>query len=152
MDQKEQELRAELRELQAKLQDPAIFSAPEYPKLAKRQSKLEELVSLFDQFAKAKKAQAEAADLTQDKDPEIAAMAEDELTKATNDRVALEDKLSELLTPKDPNDERDAIIEIRAAAGGDVGGAQPGGTRPGRPHPAACALGDAPPEAEAAAA
>lgn len=119
MDQKEQELRAELAELQSKLQDPAIFSDPSYPKLAKRQSKLEALVDLFDKFKQVKQAQAEAADMVQDKDPEMAAMAEEELSKVTTERVQLEDKLNDLLTPKDPNDERDAIIEIRAAAGGD---------------------------------
>ncbi len=55
MDQKEQALRDELNDLQKKLQDPAIFSSKDYPKLARRQNQLEEIVGLIDEIAKLKK-------------------------------------------------------------------------------------------------
>jgi peptide chain release factor 1 len=116
---KEQSLRDELTNLQAELQDPSIFSSSRYPKLAKRQSELEKTVSLFDQMKKFNTQEAEAQTLSQDADQEIAAMAKEELTSIATERVAVESELAELLTPKDPNDERDAIVEIRAAAGGD---------------------------------
>lgn len=117
MEQKEASLRQELQELQVKLQDPAIFSAPEYPKLARRQSQLESLVDLFDRRNTALKAQAEAQELVND--PEMAEMAQAELSDLEASLTEVNSQLDEALTPKDPNDERDSIIEIRAAAGGD---------------------------------
>jgi peptide chain release factor 1 len=119
MEQKEQALRAELEELQKKLQDPAIYSDPSYPKLARRQKELEETVELFDELAKLASDKAEANKLASDTDSEIASMAQTELEEIGNRRAAAANKLEELLTPKDPNDERNVVIEIRAAAGGD---------------------------------
>lgn len=119
MNQKEQELRAELTDLQARLQDPAIFSDPSYPKLAKRQSELEGLIALFDEKEQLEKAHKEAADLINSDDGEMAALAQEELQSTESALAINESRLTEALVPKDPNDERDAIIEIRAAAGGD---------------------------------
>jgi peptide chain release factor 1 len=119
MDQKEAALRTELAELQKKLEDPAIFSAPEYPKLARRQSQLEGLLSLFDKKAKALKAQQEAKDLMAGADSEMAEMIDVEMAELANILKEIDIALQEALTPKDPNDERDCIVEIRAAAGGD---------------------------------
>jgi peptide chain release factor 1 len=119
MEQKEQALRSELAELQKKLQDPAIFSAPEYPKLARRQKYLEDTVALFDQVTGYRLQVTEAQALANDSDPEIAAMAQTELEDLDYKLQTTNDQLIGALTPKDPNDEKDAIIEIRAAAGGD---------------------------------
>lgn len=119
MEHKEQQLRTELQALQVKLQDSSIFSSPEYPKLAKRQSELENIVGLFDSQARLLKAQAEAQELVTSGDAEMAALARDELEQTAQDLAENDAKLSEALIPKDPNDERDAILEIRAAAGGD---------------------------------
>ena len=116
---KEQALREELTSLQAELQDPAIFSSPRYPKLAKRQSELEKTLGLFDVITKLKSDKEEATFLSQDSDAGISAMAKDELATIAERLVEAETELAELLTPKDPNDERDAIVEIRGAAGGD---------------------------------
>lgn len=117
MDQKEEALRTELSELQARLQDPAIYSSPEYPKLAKRLSELENIIKLFDEQKRLTREIEEAEQLL--KDPELAELATDDLQINVRERVTIEDKLSLALTPKDPNDEHDAILEIRAAAGGD---------------------------------
>lgn len=119
MEQKEASLRQELRDLQAQLQDPGIFSSPSYPKLAKRQSSLESTLALFDKVHSLTKAKAEAAELAKDGDTDLAAMAAEELATVETDLQAAQDALAEALQPKDPNDERDCIIEIRAAAGGD---------------------------------
>lgn len=119
MDQKEQELRAELEELQAKLQDPTIFSDPSYPKLAKRQNSLEQLIALFDEKTNLAKSKAEAEDLLKSSDAEMSSLAQSELDELAQKIQANDEALTEALVPKDPNDERDAIIEIRAAAGGD---------------------------------
>jgi peptide chain release factor 1 len=119
MDQKEQNLRAELAELAQKLEDPAIYSDKKYPKLAKRNSELEELVGLFDEKAKLLADKASAEELNTSGDAEMQQMAFMELEELEVKLKANEDKLISALTPTDPNNGRDVIIEIRAAAGGD---------------------------------
>src|SRR5581483_3719486 len=118
MESKETELRQEYDELQAKLQDPAIFSSKDYPKLAKRLSYLEQTLALFDERKRLKTAYDEAKELSMSGD-ELAELAQAELDETDAKIQAIEEQLSEALTPQDPNNERDCIIEIRAAAGGD---------------------------------
>jgi peptide chain release factor 1 len=119
MDQKETQLRSELKDLQSKLQDPAVFSDPSYPKLARRQKQLEDTVALFDERQKLLKDKAAAEELQNGPDADLQEMARLELEEIAGKLQANEDALTEALTPKDPNDEKDAIVEIRAAAGGD---------------------------------
>ena len=119
MEQKEHKLRSEFAELDARLQDPAIFSDASYPKLARRRSQLESLLALFDEYAKLLRAQHEAEELRDGSDPELREMANAELGELAPKIQANADKLSDALTPQDPNNDRDVIIEIRAAAGGD---------------------------------
>lgn len=121
MQDKEQSLRNELKKLQDKLQDPAVFSSKEYPKIAKRQSELEHIVSLFEERAKLDEAHKQATQLASG-DDELASLAQEELQSTESALVINETRLIEALTPKDPNDEKDVIIEIRAAAGGDESG------------------------------
>lgn len=118
MDSKENTLREELAELRKKLENPAIFSDPGYPKLAKRQSWLESVIALFDEKARLQKARKEASELI-NSGGELADLAQEELRETETGLSQTEAKLTEALLPKDPNDERDAILEIRAAAGGD---------------------------------
>lgn len=121
MEAKEQALRAEYKELQEKLQDPGIFSTPEYPKLAKRQSKLEAIITLFDEHAKLLSEKQQAEDMIKEYQgtPEFIDMAEGELSFIIPALETNEAALADALTPKDPNDEKDIVMEIRAAAGGD---------------------------------
>jgi peptide chain release factor 1 len=119
MEQKEQNLRAELTELTGRLQDPAIYSDKNYPKLAKRQAELEKIVGLFDEKARLRDAYEQASELVNGDDAELAALASEELHEAETGLVIIETRLAEALTAKDPNDDRDCIIEIRAGAGGD---------------------------------
>jgi peptide chain release factor 1 len=119
MDQREQTLRLELSELDTRLQDPAIFSDKYYPKLAKRKSELDEIIALFNDKNESEKQLAEAQLMANDKDSGISEMAQDEVAELKSKLEALNSKLAEILTPQDPNNDRDVIIEIRAAAGGD---------------------------------
>lgn len=119
MDNKEQQLRDELAELDAKLQDPAIFSDKSYPKIAKRRSDIEGLLTLFDEKTKLLSDRSEAEEMRHGSDPELKDMAQAELESLGNKIETNETLLIEALTPQDPNNERDVIIEIRAAAGGD---------------------------------
>lgn len=117
MEQKIENLRTELAALQTKLQDPSIFSDPGYPKLAKRQNYLETTIALFDKLQMLREMLIGAQTLTDDDElAELAAAEIADLEAQINETNA---KLDDALTPKDPNDERDCIIEIRAGAGGD---------------------------------
>lgn len=119
MEQKEENLRQEFVDIENQLQDPAIFSDTSYPKIAKRRQELEQMIALFDEKAKLTKDKQSVEELQQSPDNELQAMAHTEVAEI-NSRLAKNDNaLIEALTEKDPNDERDAIIEIRAGAGGD---------------------------------
>ena len=118
MEQKEHELHQELERLQAKLQDSSIYSSPEYPALAKRQAQLQDNLKLFDDLTQVKRHEAEAQAMV-DAGGELSELAAEELEDLRVQIISAEQALSEALVPKDSNDERDAIVEIRAAAGGD---------------------------------
>jgi len=118
MEEKIQALRNELQEIQDRLKDPGVFSSPEYPKIAKRQSKLEQIIHLYDEQQTLSR-QLEDAQELMSTDGELAELASMEHEELSEKLEKISGKLDEVLTPKDPNDERDVIVEIRAAAGGD---------------------------------
>jgi len=118
MEQKIGALRDEYQDLQKKLEDPAVFSDPAYPKLARRQKYLEDTIGLFDQLQTINDNLASAEELVAG-GGELGELAEAEIEELSAKRDAVAGELEEALTPKDPNNERDVIIEIRAAAGGD---------------------------------
>lgn len=118
MEHKEAAYRAEQAELETKLQDPDIYSDKAYPKLAKRKSQVDEIVGLFDERIKLQQDYKDAAELATG-DDELAALAQEEVSSLEAQIVINETRLIEKLTPQDPNNDRDVIIEIRAAAGGD---------------------------------
>jgi peptide chain release factor 1 len=118
MEPKEQLLRAELAELESKLQDPGIFADKKYPKMAKRMSDLQKMVTLFDTRNQLAEQISDANKLVNE-GGELGELAESELEQLNYKLQTTNYQLTEALTPKDPNDERDVIMEIRAAAGGD---------------------------------
>lgn len=119
MEQKITTLRLELEDLQTKLQDPAIYSDKNYPRLAKRQSEIENILSLYEEQQALESSKKQAETIIQSGETELLELAEAELAETNQKLEANQTALDEALTPKDPNDERDAIIEIRAGAGGD---------------------------------
>lgn len=119
MDKTEQSLRAEFTTLQQELQNPDVFGRSNYARLMKRQAELAKLIDLFNQKNQLAKAKAEAEKLADGSDSELAELAKTELGELEPKITKNEADLTEALTPKDPNDEKDVIMEIRAAAGGD---------------------------------
>jgi peptide chain release factor 1 len=119
MDQQENNLREEYRQLQEKLEDPEVFARSDYPKLAKRQSELTKIIDLFDEKQSLTSQLAEAHSLINGSDQELAELARKEAEELQEKLSTLNSELSTLLVPKDPNDDKDCIVEIRAAAGGD---------------------------------
>ena len=86
-------------------------------KLSKEQSDLREIIEVYDQYLQAKKDYEDAKELA--KDPEMADFAKEEQDKNLQLEKKLEKELEILLLPKDPNDGKNIIVEIRGAAGGD---------------------------------
>jgi peptide chain release factor 1 len=119
MEAQEQSLRQEYTGLKQQLQDPAIYSSKDYPKLARRMSQLEKIIRLFDEKTNLASKLAEAKAMTDINDSELAELARQEIGELETQIRLNEETLSETLLSKDPNDERDCIVEIRAAAGGD---------------------------------
>ena len=89
--------------------------------LAKEQRSLEKVVLKYEELKKLKQEISDLKEMVNDPDPEIKEMAEMELLDATEKLPLLEEEIKILLLPKDPNDEKNVIVEIRGAAGGDEG-------------------------------
>jgi peptide chain release factor 1 len=109
----------ELTEIKKRLEtNPALFSSSEYPKIAKRQSFLEEILEYAKEADKLQGQIDEAAELADGND-EMAELASEELLDLNSKLKTVNSKLSDLLLPRDPNAGKDCIFEIRAGAGGD---------------------------------
>lgn len=119
MDEQEKKLRAEYEQLNEQLQHPDVFGRSDYPALAKRQGELAKILGLFDDKKHLEKQLADAKNMANSSDSELAELAKSEVEQLKSKLEETEQNLVEVLLPKDPNDERDAIMEIRAAAGGD---------------------------------
>ena len=108
-------------EMTNQLADPEIVSdSKRYQKVAKAHAELGELVSKFREYKDLERGIAETkAMVREEADPELKAMAEEELVGLEARLMSCEHELKVLLLPRDPNDERNIILEIRAGAGGD---------------------------------
>jgi peptide chain release factor 1 len=105
-------------ELSGKLADPEVLARPQsMQKLAKEHSDLRELVDTLRQHRDLVRRVDEARELQ--KDPEMRELARQEETELAGEQGRLEDRLKFLLLPKDPNDDKNIILEIRAGTGGD---------------------------------
>lgn len=111
-------LKAEQTELTDFLSRPDAFSDQSYAKKTRRLNELAEVISLGERQEKIKKQLQEATELARG-DDELAELAKQEIPTLEEEQKQIGDKLFDLLTPKDPNDEKDVIVEIRAGAGGD---------------------------------
>lgn len=108
----------ELKELKVKLEDPAFYSSKSYPKTAKRIAELEEIIDITSQISDLEESLKQARELVKN-GGELAELAEMEISENTSKLNSLQTKLQEMLIPKDPNSDKDCIIEVRAGAGGD---------------------------------
>ena len=90
-----------------------------FRKLMKEQSDLAPLVETYGEYKKAKQLQEDALEMLEMNDEEMKEMAKEELAEGKRLEEELSDKLKILLLPKDPNDDKNIMLEIRAGAGGD---------------------------------
>ncbi len=108
-------------ELLNELSEPGVTDNPQrFKKLMKEQSDLSPIVEAYKEYKKCKQDIEDAEMMLGDeKDPDMREMLKEELSNAKKRVEELEHELKILLLPKDPNDDKDVVVEIRAGAGGD---------------------------------
>jgi len=118
--QKLDEVEARFVELEQTLANPAILSNQEqYRRYAKEHAELSKIVQVYREYKKLDEELEENKELLRDKDEEIRALAKAEIAELKEKLAQKEEELKILLLPKDPNDERNVILEIRAGTGGE---------------------------------
>ena len=107
-------------ELEKQLADPDVYNDQEvYRKTAKAHADLRDVVELFRRHRQLVQELTDNKALLHDSDPDIKAMAQEEIAAAEEELPKLEQQLKVLLLPKDPLDEKNTILEIRAGTGGE---------------------------------
>jgi len=121
MIKKLQKIKDRFNEVNKLLMDPDVINNnKEYVSLAKEQKSLYPIVELFDKYKKVEKDLEDSNELLkEEKDEEMREFFKEEIEKAHKQIKKMEKDLKVLLLPKDENDEKNVIIEIRAGAGGD---------------------------------
>ena len=118
--QKLEELEKRFDELTAGMADPAVIGdAEQYRKIAKAHSELSEVVGKFREWKKAEDGLQQARAMLEDHDADLKAMAEEEVARLEPEMAHIEEELKVLLLPKDPLDDKNVVLEIRAGTGGD---------------------------------
>ena len=116
------EIEKKYEELEVQLGDPKVLADNSaYQKIAKAHADLREIVETYRHWKGNQKALAEVKALAADSDgdPEMKALAQEEIDKLDGEQPEIEARLKVLLLPKDPNDEKNVLLEIRAGTGGD---------------------------------
>ena len=107
-------------ELSLKVSDPDIINnQPLWQKHIKEMGEMEPIVNKYREYKKAKESIAEAKEMLEMGDEELKELAKMEIAELEDRIPAMEDELKVLLLPKDPNDEKNVILEIRAGTGGE---------------------------------
>jgi peptide chain release factor 1 len=115
-----EQIEARFQDLGNQMADPEVLSDHEkYQKIAKQHRELEAVVEKFREYRQLRTGIADARAMLTESDAEMRAMAQEELTQLEARGPQIEEDLKLLLLPKDPNDEKNVVVEIRAGTGGD---------------------------------
>ena len=107
-------------DVEKQLSDPKVVNdRVAYQKYVREHADLNKIVTAYRQYRQTLQNLEESLELLKDTDPEIKDLARDEVATLTKEKEGLEDELKTLLLPKDPNDEKNVIVEIRAGTGGE---------------------------------
>jgi peptide chain release factor 1 len=110
-------------QLESLLSDPKILQNREtYNQYAREHAEINDLVNVFRIYKQVDQELDDSLELLQDSDPEIKNLAKDEIERLTEEKEDLAHKLKQLLIPKDPLDQKNVLLEIRAGTGGDEAG------------------------------
>jgi peptide chain release factor 1 len=108
------------KEIESALSAPDVVKdRAAFEKLSREHADLSKVVTVFREYQGVVEELADSQELMQDADPEMKSLARTEVARLTETREALEVSLKKLLVPKDPNDDKNIILEIRAGTGGD---------------------------------
>jgi peptide chain release factor 1 len=115
------ELEVKLKNLEAKLSDAALIANQrEYKKVAQEHAQITKLAAIARKYQKVSEELAENSEMLQEeKDPELLELVQNDIEELQEKATALENDIKFLLLPKDPNDEKNILLEIRAGTGGD---------------------------------
>jgi peptide chain release factor 1 len=117
------EVEKRYQQLESLLTDPQLLGKQrEYSRLAKERAELEEIVSRYREWKKIEQEIQENRELLNEKDEAIRELAKEELAALRVRKEDLENRLKVLILPKDPNDSKNVILEIRAGTGGEEAG------------------------------
>lgn len=109
--------------LESLLSDPKVLQdRAAYQNYAREHSDLAEIVNVFRSYKQTDQELDDSLELLKDNDPEIKNLAKEEIERLTDRKEQLEAQLKQLLIPKDPLDEKNVLLEIRAGTGGDEAG------------------------------
>ncbi len=124
IEQKLRQLKSRYEELTVALGDPSVYSnSRKFAEMSKEHSDLKDIIEVYGRWDKLRNDIAGNREiLATEKDPEILEMAREEIYQFEEDASRLEDELKLMLVPADPEDMRNAIVEIRAGTGGDEAG------------------------------
>jgi peptide chain release factor 1 len=118
--QKLEELEKRFEQLTQQMADPAVIAdSDQYRKVTKAQSELSEAVGKFREWKKVESGLSQARAMLTDSDPDLKAMAQEEVAQLEPEVARIEEEIKILLLPKDPNDDKNIVLEIRAGTGGD---------------------------------
>ncbi len=120
MDVRLRQALARAEEVARQLADPALSADPvRLQALGREHARLAPIVRAADLLARAQAELDGARELAESGDPEMVSLAREEVDRLPTEIAALEREIAELLVPRDPHDDRDAMVEIRAGTGGD---------------------------------
>ncbi len=123
MDSRLRQALARAEEVARQLGDPAIGGDPPRLKsLGREHARFTPIVRAADLLVRAQRELADAEELSASPDPDMVALAQEDLDRLPVEIDALESELRDLLMPRDPHDDRDVILEVRAGTGGDEAG------------------------------
>jgi len=120
INEKLDELERKFKDLELKLSDPGVISNPhELQRLAKEHAELSKIVEKYREYKDVLRRLEDAMSLCDEDDEELKELAKEEVAQLKQVLEKLEDELAILLLPKDPDDDKSVIVEIRAGAGGE---------------------------------
>lgn len=113
-------LEEKLKQLEGELSNPELVKNPKkYQEIAKEHKELSNLIKLYKRYQEVSKQIEETKPLLNSPDEEMKVLAEEEIEKLKKEQKELEKEIELSLLPKDPNDDKNVILEIRQGAGGD---------------------------------
>jgi peptide chain release factor 1 len=115
-----EEVADRFREVEGLLSEPTVVNDQNrYRALTKEHAELVDVVGKYERYCQVRQEIADSQELLKDSDPDVREMANAEVADLESEKNALEAQLKLMLLPKDPNDTRNVILEVRAGTGGD---------------------------------